>query len=160
MDEIEEQNQILLDTGIVQESNSPYNNPIMAVQKKNGKIRPVNDFRGINAIMVPMTFPIQMIGMIIDLLSGNEYFSVLGMTCGFWQCPSDINSRKYTAYSTPKGHYQYCTCPQGIKTGPSYLNLCVSRAMRQCKGFALNYFDDIQSNSLKMNSLIINFRLI
>ena len=143
MNEIEQQNSILLKAGIIEESNSPYNNPIMAVRKKNGKIRLVNDFRGINQIIVPMTFPILMIGMILDLLSGNEYFSVLDMTSGFWQCPLEPSSRKFTAYSTPKGHYQYCVCPQGIKTGPSYFNLCVSRAMRSCKGFALNYFDDI-----------------
>lgn len=160
MDEIEEQNQLLLEAGIVEESNSPYNNPIMAVRKKNGKIRLVNDFRGINAIMVSMTFPILMIGMILDLLSGNEYFSVLDMTSGFWQCPLDVNSRKYTAYSTPKGHYQYCVCPQGIKTGPSYFNLCVSRAMRQCKGFALNYFDDIVIFSKTIQEHLKHIRLV
>ena len=143
MDEIEEQTQLLVEAGIVEESTSPYNNPIMAVRKKNGKIRIVNDFRGINAVMIPMIFPILLIGMILDFVAGNEFFSVLDMTSGFWQCPLEEESRKYTAFSTPKGHYQYTVCPQGVKIGPSYFNLCVSRAMRQCKGFALNYFDDI-----------------
>jgi len=64
------------------------------------------------------------------------------MTSGFWQCPLEAESRKYTAYSKPKGHYQYCVCPQGIKVRPSYFNLCVSKAIRECNGFALSYFDD------------------
>jgi len=143
MEEIEKQNQILLKTGIIEESSSPYNNPIMSVKKKNGKIRLVNDFRGVNAIMVPLIFPIPTIGTILDQLAGNELFSVCDMTSGFWQCPLETESRKYTAYSTPKGHYQYCVCPQGIKVGPSYFNLCVSKAIRECNGFALSYFDDI-----------------
>ncbi len=160
MDEIENQNQILLKAGIVEESSSPYNNPIMSVKKKNGKIRLVNDFRGINAIMIPLIFPILTIGMILDQLAGNEFFSVCDMTSGFWQCPLEENSRKYTAYSTPKGHYQYCVCPQGIKVGPSYFNLCVSKAIRECKGFALNYFDDIVIYSKTISEHLKHIKLV
>lgn len=93
--------------------------------------------------MVPLSFPIVLIGLIIDTLAGNKYFSVLDMTSGFWQCPLSLESRKYTAYSTQSGHFQYKVCPQGIRTGPAWFNLCVSRAMSKCKGFAMNYFDDI-----------------
>ena len=44
---------------------------------------------------------------------------------------------------TSKGHFQYKVCPQGVKIGPALFNLCVSKSMRECRGFALNYFDDI-----------------
>ena len=54
-----------------------------------------------------------------------------------------VNSRKFTVYSTSKGHFQYKVCPQGVKIGPAWFNLCVSKSMRECRGFALNYFDDI-----------------
>lgn len=93
-EELEEENEKFLKNDRVEESISPYNNPVMTVKKKNGKKRIVNDFRGINEIMTPVQFPISLIKTIIGALAEGKYFSVLDMTSGFWQCPLDEESRK------------------------------------------------------------------
>ena len=41
-DELEAENENLLKSDIIEESTSPYNNPVMTVKKKNGKKRIVN----------------------------------------------------------------------------------------------------------------------
>jgi transposase InsO family protein len=129
--------------GIVEESTSPYDSPAFLVKKKNGKKRLIHDYREINLLIVSMIFPIPLVSFILDLLAGFSIFSTLDLKNGFFQCPLEINSRKYTAFSTAKGHYQYTRCPQGIKTGPAWFSLCVDQAMRECRGFAINYFDDV-----------------
>lgn len=142
-DELEGHVEILFQNGIIEESTSPWNNPIMMMKKKNGKKRLVNDFRATNEKAVQVIFPIILISYLLSLLSQAKFFSTCDMTSGFWQCPLEPLSRAYTAFSTLKGHWQYRVCPQGIKSGPAWFSLCVSRAMRKCQGFAINYFDDI-----------------
>ena len=85
-DEMEKQNTKLLKAGIIEESTSPYNNNVMGMKKANGKIRVVNDFRGIHEIMIPLNFPIMIASTIFDLVAGSEIFSVTDMSSGFWQC--------------------------------------------------------------------------
>ena len=143
IDELDEHVGKLLDKGIVEPSTSPYDSPAMLIKKKNGKKRLIHDYRAINLIILALSFPIPLVSYILDLLAGFMIFSTLDLQNGFFQCPLHPDSRKYTAFSTAKGHYQYTRCPQGIKTGPAWFSLCVDQAMRECRGFALNYFDDV-----------------
>ena len=143
IDELEEHVQGLIEKGIVEPSTSPHDSPIFLVKKKNGKKRPILDYREINKIILFLSFPIPLIGYILDMLAGYAYYSVLDLSNGFFQCPLHPDSRKYTAFSTSRGHYQFTRCPQGIKTGPAWFSLCVDMAMRECREFAINYFDDV-----------------
>ena len=159
-DEVEELDQQLLQAGIIEESSSPYDNPILLTKKKSDKKRVVNDFRELNNLIKPLKFPILLVSLILDMLAESVFFSVCDMTSGFFQCPLDPSSRKYTAYSTSKGHWKYRVCPQGIKTGPAWFSLCVSRAMRHYKGFAINYFDDIVIYSRTLDDHLKHVQLI
>lgn len=84
MEELESKNKDFLDAGIISESTSPYNNPIMLIKKKNGKSRMVNDFRFLNLLMIAFIFPIMGASEIFDTLSGSTIFSTCDMTSGFW----------------------------------------------------------------------------
>ena len=48
-----------------------------------------------------------------------------------------------TAFSTSSGHWQYTVYPQGVKTGPSWFNLCVTTCLREHREYAISYFDVI-----------------
>ena len=141
--EVDEKIKKKFKVGIVERSISSYASPVMIEKKNNGKNRIVNDSRGINEKMVPMVFPIPSIPKILETLAGSNIFSVLDMTSGFWQCPLSEKSRRYTAFSTSSGHWQYTVCPQGVKTGPSWFNLCVTTCLREHREYAISYFDDI-----------------
>ena len=77
MEELESKNKDLLDAGIISESTSPYNNPIMLIKKKNGKSRMVNDFRFLNLLMIAFIFPIMGASEIFDTLSGSTIFQLV-----------------------------------------------------------------------------------
>ena len=176
--ELEEQVQEMFKAGVIEPSDSPYNNPVFLVAKKATKIaknlinsvsdniddlkfltkkstrfisenvkkakkRLVMDFRTLNSSLTNIVYPIPRVDEILDKLSGYEYFSVCDFKSGFWQCPLDEQSRKYTAFSTRSGHWQYKVCPQGVKTGPAWFSMCVAQALRSQNHCSLNYFDDV-----------------
>ncbi len=48
----------MLDQGVIQESNSPWNSPLFLVPKKDGMLRPVIDFRRVNEVTVDDHYPL------------------------------------------------------------------------------------------------------
>ena len=48
----------------------------------------------------------------------------------------------------------------GIKIGPAYFSLCVSKSLRSCLEFGINYFDDIIIFSKTIEDHIEHIRLV
>ena len=101
------------------------------------------DCRWLNLLIFAYQFPIPRVSYILDCLASYLFFSVCDFSSGFWQCPLDFDSRRYTAFATRNGLWQWCVCPQGIKTGPAWFSYCVSVALKHLRYCCLNYFDDI-----------------
>ena len=148
-DRVQEHVQKLIDQNVVEPSTSPHDALLFLTPKKTLDpfgfrcFRAILDYKPINKVIKPLGFPIPLIALILDMLAGYMIFSTLDLANGFFQCVLSPKSRPYTSFSTRYGHYQFTRCPQGIKTGPAWFSLCVDMAMRDCRGFALNYFDDI-----------------
>ena len=64
-----------LKTGQIRPSKSPYASPFFFTSKKDGKLRPVQDYRRLNAITVPNKMPLPLIKEVIDRLHGAKIFS-------------------------------------------------------------------------------------
>ena len=108
---------------IVEQSNSAYNSPILLVPKKSAdwseKWRLVVDYRQLNKKLVPDKFPLPRIDEVLDQLGRARFFSTLDLMSGFHQIPLEQSSRKYTAFSTSQGHYQYTRLPFGLNIAPN-----------------------------------------
>lgn len=88
--EIETQIDKLVKQGVVEESNSPYNSPLLVVPKKNDasgekKWRLVVDVRKLNEKTVGDAYPLPDITEILDQLGQSKYFSCLDMVMGYYQ---------------------------------------------------------------------------
>ena len=53
---------------IIQPSNSEWNSPVVLVKKKNGQLRFACDYRALNKITVPMSFPLPHIETVFDAI--------------------------------------------------------------------------------------------
>ena len=165
-EEIEEHCQKLAENGIIEESTSPWNNPILLMKKKSSKegekpkTRVVHDLRATNLKIENIIFPIMAITTIFESLADATWFSVCDMSSGFWQLPLAASSRLYTAFSSPRNHLQYKVLCQGIKSGPAWFNLCVGKAMRECRGYSLNYFDNIVIYSKTLKDHISHIKAV
>jgi len=66
-----------LEKGYIRESKSPYASSFFFVRKKDGKLRPVQDYRKINAITIRNQYPLPLIADLIHDLSNAHIYMKL-----------------------------------------------------------------------------------
>ncbi|KAE9003331.1 hypothetical protein PR001_g18001 [Phytophthora rubi] len=109
----------LLETGLVEHSESPWASPIVIVLKKNGiDIRMCIDYRVVNGFIRLSNYPLPLID---DLLVGFEsamWFMSLDMASGFWAIRMTERAKLISAFVCPFGHFQWVRMPFGLKNAP------------------------------------------
>lgn len=146
--ELNNQVQKMLDENIIKHSHSPYNSPLLLVPKKNTggekKWRLVVDFRQLNKKIIPDKFPLPRIDEILDQLGRAKYFTTLDLMSGFHQIPLSEESKKYTAFSTDTGHFEFNRLPFGLNISTNsfqrMMTIALSGLPPEC---AFLYVDDI-----------------
>ena len=135
----------MLDEGIIQESYSPWNSPLFLVPKKDGSYRAVIDFRKVNSVTVPDHYPLPVLSDILQSIGkDNTVFTTLDLKSGFWQIPLSQESRPITAFSTPKGHFEWLRCPMGLRNSPLTCQRLVNSLFQGLIGDGLFvYLDDL-----------------
>ena len=135
----------MLDEGIIQESYSPWNSPLFLVPKKDGSYRAVIDFRKVNNVTIPDHYPLPVLSDILQSIGkDNTVFTTLDLKNGFWQIPLSPSSRPITAFSTPKGHFEWLRCPMGLKNSPLACQRLVNSLFQGLIGDGLFvYLDDL-----------------
>ena len=74
LDEFLEEN---LRTGRIKPSTSPMASPFFFIKKKNGQLRPVQDYRKLNAGTIKNKYPLPLIQELIDQTKQSKYFTKL-----------------------------------------------------------------------------------
>ena len=139
----------LLEAGLISRSNSPWNFPIVLVEKKadqpgeTPKKRMCVDFRALNQIVDIRSHPIPLIDDILSDLKGSTYFTTLDLRSGFYQIPLSKQASEKCAFSCFKGKYQYNVMPFGLNNAPSIFQRVVNELLQGCEHFAMAYIDDI-----------------
>ncbi|ETW78542.1 hypothetical protein HETIRDRAFT_419812 [Heterobasidion irregulare TC 32-1] len=72
-----------LKKGFIRESKSHMASPFFFIKKKNGKLRPVMDYRKLNEITIKNKYPLPIIQELLDLLTEAEYFSLVDIDTGY-----------------------------------------------------------------------------
>ncbi|OWZ10371.1 reverse transcriptase [Phytophthora megakarya] len=109
----------LLETGLVEMSDSAWASPIVIVLKQNGvDIRMCIDYRLVNSFIELSNYPLPLID---DLLMGFEqamWVMSLDMASGFWAIPMTERGKRISAFVCPFGHFQWIRMPFGLKNAP------------------------------------------
>jgi len=109
----------LLETKLIENSDSPWASPIVIVLKKNGvDIRMCIDYRIVNGFIKLSNYPLPLID---DLLIGFEramWFMSLDMASGFWAVTMTERAKLISAFVCPFGHFQWVRMPFGLKNAP------------------------------------------
>ena len=114
----------MLDKRIIEHSDSSFNAPLWVVPKKadasgKRKWRIVINFRKLNEQTDQDAYPLPNMDDILVHLGKAKFFSALNLSAGFHQIPIHPNSKKYTAFSTPDGHFHYNRMPFEFKNAPA-----------------------------------------
>lgn len=107
LDEMEERE-------IIRKSSSDFESPLVLVWNKSGDIRICNDFRWLNAQTIKDTHPLPHPADALAALGGNVFFSTMDLTSGYYNVEVHKEDRKYTAFTSPFGSYEYNRMPQGL----------------------------------------------
>ena len=97
---------------------TPWISSMLAVPKKNGKIRICFDPKDLNKAILRENYPLPTIEDIAYRLHGAKVFSVLDAKNGFWYVKLDEESSYLTTFHTPLGRYRWCRMPFWRKFGP------------------------------------------
>jgi hypothetical protein len=69
--------------GFIRVSNSPYASPFFFVKKKDGRLRPVQDYRQLNKYTVRNTYPLPLIKELIASLVNKQWFTKFDVRWGY-----------------------------------------------------------------------------
>lgn len=134
--------QNMLDMDVIEPSDSPYSSPYLMIKKPDNSIRFCVDLRMLNSMTEFDAEPMPDVELLFTKFKGCQYFTELDMTKGYWQLPVAEYAKKYTAFATPMGHYQFKVMPFGCQGGPSSFSRLMRRALGEIEG-CQNFLDNI-----------------
>ena len=97
LEEIKKQIKELLDKGYIRPSSSPWGSLVFLVEKKDGSLRMVVDYRGLNEVTIKNKYPLSMINCkelryplpiindLFDQLQGAKVFSMINLRSVYHQ---------------------------------------------------------------------------
>ena len=89
----------MLQLGVIEESISPWNFPVLVIPKKDDTLRFCADLRRLNDRTVKDVYPFPDLQQTLDLLGGNSVYSTLDLKSGYWQVHILPADRAKTAFS-------------------------------------------------------------
>jgi hypothetical protein len=105
--------------GYIHPSKSPYVSPFFFVKKKDGKLRPVQDYRRLNSHMVRNQYPLPLIAQLISDLSGTHIFSKVDVRQGYNNVRIKKGDEWKAAFKTKFGHWEPLVMFFGLTNSPS-----------------------------------------
>jgi hypothetical protein len=147
-DEMKRQVGQMMDWKVIQDSQEPNVSHVHLCKKPHSdELRFTIDYRNVNETLDSMGWPLPNITAMLQRLGAKKpkYFAVLDLTKGYYQAPLAVNSRKFTAFVTPHGTYEWTRVPMGLKNAPAYFQKAVQfEVLRELVGTACEiYIDDI-----------------
>ena len=141
-EELREQVIKLKQAGLIRHSESSTTSPVLFVPKKNGEKRMCIDYRRINAVTKTLPNQLPLIEDILDNLQGKQVFTSLDLRSGYHQLRMSEESKKFTAFQSDDGIYEYNVVPFGLKNAPTVFQKFMKSIIRDIPS-AYVYLDDI-----------------
>ena len=131
--EVDTQVTEMIEHDIIEPSSSPFNSNPLLVSKEDNSKRFVVDFRLVNRNTVQDTYPLPTVEELVDEAFGCTFFSQLDLASGYWTVPISESHRHRTAFSIPRGKYQFKRMPFGLKNAQATFQRCMDKIVEECK---------------------------
>ncbi len=134
----------LLKHDMAKRSHSAWSSPCILVPKPDGTSRLCTDYRRVNAVTVPDSYPLPRIEDCIDRIGSAVFVSKLDLLKGYWQVPLTLRASDISAFVTPDNFVQYTVMPFGMCNAPATFQRLVNIV-----------FDDIPTCTAYLDDVVI-----
>src|SRR5215467_6287870 len=119
--------------------------PFFFVAKKDGKLRPCQDYRYLNEHTIKNAYPIPFISQILDKLRDTKYFTKLDIRLGYNNVRIHEGDQWKAAFKTHKGLFEPTVMFFGMCNSPATFQAMMDSLFAEliAKGDIIVYMDDI-----------------
>lgn len=142
MDEFLEEN---LRKGYIRPSKSPMASPFFFVSKKDGTLRPCQDYRYLNEGTVKNAYPLPLIGELVDRLKGATVFSKFDLRSGYNNVRIKDGHQWKAAFKCSKGLFEPTVMFFGLCNSPATFQAMMNDLFKDMldEGWLVIYMDDL-----------------
>ena len=119
LSQLQKEVKFMVDHGIAEPSFSPWSSPCILVSKSDGTFRFCTDFRKVNAVTKPDSFPLPRMDDCVDRIGSAVFVSKIDLLKGYWQIPLTERAKEISAFVTPDRFLQYNVLPFGLRNAPA-----------------------------------------
>ena len=119
--------------------------PFFFVDKKDGKLRPCQDYRALNDRTIKNTYPLPLISELIDKLKGAKYFTKLDVQWGYNNVRIKDGDQWKAAFKTNRGLFKPMVMFFGMCNSPATFQTMMDHIFKDelHEGWVIIYMDDI-----------------
>jgi hypothetical protein len=134
-----------LDKGYIRPSQSPMASPFFFVTKKDGKLRPCQDYRYLNDWTIKNAYPLPLISEIMDKLKGAKYFTKFDVKGAYNNIRIRSGDEWKAAFKTNRGLYEPTVMFFGMCNSPAtFQSMMDSVFAQEIEGnLIIIYMDDV-----------------
>lgn len=132
----------MLKNDIAEPSSSSWASPCLLVPKSDNTPRFCSDFRKVNGVTKPDSYPLPRMDDCIDQVGAAKFISKFDLLKGYWQVPLSQRAREIAAFITPTGLYSYSVMPFGLRNAPATFQRLMNKVVGNLEGCAV-YLDDV-----------------
>ena len=132
----------LLENSLAKPSHSSWSSPCLLSPKSDGSPRFCTDFRKVNAVTVPDSFPLPRMEDCVDSIGAATYITKLDLLKGYWQVPLTPRASEISAFVTPDHFLQYTVMAFGMRNAPATFQRLMNLVLRDIPNCNV-YLDDV-----------------
>ncbi|SJL15094.1 uncharacterized protein ARMOST_18576 [Armillaria ostoyae] len=134
-----------LASGRIKPSKSPMASPFFFVKKKDGTLRPVQDYRKLNEMTIKNRYPLPLISELMDKLGSAKYFTKLDVRWGYNNVRIKKDDEWKAAFRTNRGLFEPTVMFFGLTNSPATFQWMMNDIFKDliATGKITVYLDDI-----------------
>ena len=134
----------MIEQKVIEPATCEWASPIVLVPKPDGSLRFCVDYRKLNSITIPDTYPLPRMDECIDSLGDAAVFTTLDCNSGYWQIPVHPEDKDKTTFTSHYGIYRFLRLPFGLRNAPATFQRAIDIILSGVKWkTCLVYLDDV-----------------
>src|SRR6218665_3875694 len=144
--EINKEIDTMLESGIIERSDSAYAAPLVVVKKADGSNRICCNYKQLNKLTIFDPEPMMSKEDVFNKLSGSQLYSKFDFCKGYWQIPMKDECKDMTTFVCNRGLFRFTVMPFGLVNSASSYNRMMRKLIDGIQQME-SYVDDVLAHT-------------